>query len=74
MIFAPKPECALCCRPVERIEVARNPAQMSTEVAVWCHGQIEVLKIADHLLESVDGAIPYRAFEGTSENLPEDGG
>lgn len=58
----PRVDCAICKRPVEKIEASRDDATMEFRLRVWCHGETRVMVVSDFDLQDDEGALT-RALE-----------
>ena len=56
------PICAVCNKPVERMESMYNPMSCAKMYAVYCHGDKEVVALPDHMIEDCDSIRMGQAF------------
>lgn len=45
------PECAVCNKPVEKVQTYRNEIKNCHEFVVWCHGEMETTELDDSVLK-----------------------
>ena len=55
----PYPQCAVCGKPVDRVDRYDNPMSMHTEFKVWCHGDMQIAQISH--LDVMEGWTPVAA-------------
>jgi hypothetical protein len=56
------PMCAVCNKPVEKIESWYDPASIKKVFRVQCHGQSEIATLSDELIEDTDSIRMGQAF------------
>lgn len=54
--------CAVCKKPVERIEREHDLRRRETIFTVYCHGQSERAALQDRLIREADGIAIHEAF------------
>jgi hypothetical protein len=56
------PLCAVCNKPVERIESMYDPMSMRKVFRVYCHGDFEEARLDDDLIEDCNSIRMGQAF------------
>lgn len=56
------PICAICNKPVERMESMYNPMSMAKMFSVYCHGEVESMALPDEYIENCDSIRMGQAF------------
>lgn len=56
------PTCAICNKPVERMESMYNPMSCAKMFAVYCHGDKEVVALPDVYIMDCDSIRMGQAF------------
>jgi hypothetical protein len=62
------PLCAVCNKPVERVESMYDPIMCAKRFRVYCHGDFEDAILCDDLIENVDSV---RFGEAFIDKLPQ---
>jgi hypothetical protein len=57
------PTCAVCRRPVERVETARNVLDGTVQFTARCHGDVETATVTESDLTRANGLCFGVAFE-----------
>lgn len=57
------PTCAVCNKPVERMEVWNDPMTFAKTYSAFCHGERQNVQITDFTLEDAHEIKFVRAFE-----------
>lgn len=56
------PTCAVCNKPVEKMESWYDPMSMKKVFRVQCHGQSEMATLSDQIIEDMDSIRMGQAF------------
>ena len=56
------PMCAICNRPVDRVESMYDNIVMAKRFRVYCHGDVEEAMLTDEIIEDTDSVRFGQAF------------
>lgn len=70
LLAMPRPRCAVCRRPVERVTTQRDMLAGETITVVECHGAREESRVRDVEIQGAERILMGEAFAGKAPALP----